>query len=69
MEDKNRADFMWPSERAYHDFDFPAGDWVFLTAKTTARDHWRQIQLILSIQDFIKMLQERRNARRVMLHW
>ena len=116
-ENKNRADFILPSERAYQDFDFPAGDLVFLAAKTTARDRWRQILpeadripvkhlltlqqslsqdqvhqialarvflvvpkryhlrypgsdgMIWSIQDFIKMLQERRNARWVMLHW
>lgn len=116
-EHKNRADFILPSDRAYHDFDFPAGDLVFLAAKTTARDRWRQILpeadripvkhlltlqqslspdqvhqialahvllvvpkryhprypgsdgIIWSIQSFVKMLQERRDARWVMLHW
>lgn len=42
-EHKNKADFILPSVSAYHNPQFPADALVFLAAKTTARDRWRQI--------------------------
>lgn len=36
-------DFIFPSEAAYHDARWPASRLVFLAAKTTCKDRWRQI--------------------------
>lgn len=42
-EDKKRPDFLFPDGVAYHNLLFPAEDLVFLGAKTTCKDRWRQI--------------------------
>lgn len=42
-EGNKRPDFIFPSESAYHDPDFPASRIVTLAAKTTCKDRWRQI--------------------------
>lgn len=42
-EGNKRPDFIFPSEAAYHDFSFPADRLTSLAAKTTCKDHWRQI--------------------------
>ena len=38
-----KPDFIFPSGAAYHNQKFDAGDLVFLAAKTTCKDRWRQI--------------------------
>ncbi|WP_180326521.1 type II restriction endonuclease [Raoultibacter phocaeensis] len=38
-----RPDFIFPSEEAYHDPEFPAERLTFLGAKTTCKDRWRQV--------------------------
>ena len=38
-----KPDFIFPSGSAYHNQKFDAGDLVFLAAKTTCKDRWRQI--------------------------
>lgn len=38
-----KPDFIFPSEEAYHDEDFPEDKLVFLGAKTTCKDRWRQV--------------------------
>jgi hypothetical protein len=38
-----RPDFLFPSEAAYKDTDFPADKLRLLATKTTCRDRWRQI--------------------------
>lgn len=38
-----RPDFIFPSEAAYHDDSFPDDRLIFLGAKTTCKDRWRQI--------------------------
>lgn len=38
-----KPDFIFPSEEAYHDPDFPEEQLVFLGAKTTCKDRWRQV--------------------------
>ncbi len=43
IENKNKVDFILPSEAAYHQPTFPADALVFLAAKTTVRARWRQI--------------------------
>ena len=42
-EGNKRPDFIFPSGKAYHDIVFPTKDLVFLGAKTTCKDRWRQI--------------------------
>jgi type II restriction enzyme len=42
-EGKNKADFIFPGGKAYHDSDYPSRKLVFLGAKTTCKDRWRQI--------------------------
>lgn len=42
-EEKKTPDFLFPSEEAYHDLSFPVEKLVFLAAKTTCKDRWRQI--------------------------
>lgn len=42
-EGRKRPDFMFPSEEAYHDKDFPVEKLCMLAAKTTCKDRWRQI--------------------------
>ena len=40
---KQRPDFLFPSETAYKNPDFPANNLRMLAAKTTCKDRWRQI--------------------------
>lgn len=42
-EDNKRPDFLFPSGEAYHNLLFPTEDLVFLGAKTTCKDRWRQV--------------------------
>lgn len=42
-EGNKRPDFIFPSSSAYHDMSFPIEKLVFLAAKTTCKDRWRQI--------------------------
>lgn len=42
-EDNKRPDFLFPSGEAYHNLLFPADKLVFLGAKTTCKDRWRQV--------------------------
>ncbi len=42
-EGKKKPDFIFPGITEYHDFLFPADDLVFLGAKTTCKDRWRQV--------------------------
>ena len=42
-EGKKRPDFIFPGEEEYHDSAFNAGKLIFLGAKTTCKDRWRQI--------------------------
>lgn len=42
-EGNKRPDFIFPSEVAYHDFNFPVQKLTSLAAKTTCKDRWRQI--------------------------
>lgn len=42
-EGNKKPDFIFPSEEAYHNPDFSANKLVFLGAKTTCKDRWRQI--------------------------
>ncbi|MDE5560301.1 MAG: restriction endonuclease [Bacteroidaceae bacterium] len=42
-EDNKRPDFLFPNGNAYHNMLFPADNLVFLGAKTTCKDRWRQI--------------------------
>lgn len=44
-ERKNRPDFLFPSEAAYKDLDFPTEALTVLGAKTTCKDRWRQVAL------------------------
>ena len=43
IEDGKRPDFLFPSQAAYEDKDFPSGRLRMLAAKTTCKDRWRQI--------------------------
>lgn len=38
-----RPDFLFPNGEAYHDWSFPTEKLVFLGAKTTCKDRWRQV--------------------------
>ena len=42
-EDNKRPDFLFPDGAAYHNLLFPAENLVFLGAKTTCKDRWRQV--------------------------
>lgn len=42
-EDNKKPDFIFPGGDAYHDSQFPTEDLIFLGAKTTCRDRWRQV--------------------------
>lgn len=42
-EGNKRPDFVFPSEAAYHDKNFPIEKLCTLAAKTTCKDRWRQI--------------------------
>jgi type II restriction enzyme len=42
-EGKKRPDFIFPSEAAYHTPGYSAEKLVFLGAKTTCKDRWRQV--------------------------
>ena len=42
-EGRKRPDFIFPGEEEYHDSSFNTGNLVFLGAKTTCKDRWRQI--------------------------
>lgn len=42
-EDNKKPDFLFPNEEAYHNLLFPTDKLVFLGAKTTCKDRWRQV--------------------------
>ena len=42
-EDNKKPDFLFPNGTAYHNLLFPADKLVFLGAKTTCKDRWRQV--------------------------
>lgn len=42
-EGKKKPDFLFPSESAYQDMNFPSEKLIFLGAKTTCKDRWRQV--------------------------
>lgn len=42
-EDNKRPDFIFPNGEAYHNLLFPTDQLVFLGAKTTCKDRWRQV--------------------------
>jgi type II restriction enzyme len=42
-EGNKKPDFLFPSQEAYHDYDFSADYIISLAAKTTCKDRWRQV--------------------------
>lgn len=42
-EDNKKPDFLFPNSDAYHNLLFPTDSLVFLGAKTTCKDRWRQV--------------------------
>lgn len=42
-ERNSRPDFIFPGEDAYHNLSYPSDKLIFLAAKTTCKDRWRQI--------------------------
>lgn len=42
-EGNKRPDFLFPNEASYHDARYPSNKLIFLAAKTTCKDRWRQI--------------------------
>lgn len=42
-EGNKKPDFIFPSQSAYHNFDFPVDKLTSLAAKTTCKDRWRQV--------------------------
>lgn len=42
-EGNKKPDFIFPSQAAYHDINFPTDHLISLAAKTTCKDRWRQI--------------------------
>lgn len=42
-EGNKKPDFLFPSHDAYHNKDYPESKLIFLGAKTTCKDRWRQI--------------------------
>lgn len=42
-EGNKRPDFIFPNAASYHNMSYPSKDLVFLAAKTTCKDRWRQV--------------------------
>ena len=42
-EGNKKPDFLFPSQEAYHNYDFPTDHIISLAAKTTCKDRWRQV--------------------------
>jgi len=42
-EGNKKPDFIFPNAKAYHDQSFQSDKLIFLAAKTTCKDRWRQI--------------------------
>ena len=42
-EGNKKPDFLFPSQKAYHDYSFSTDNIVSLAAKTTCKDRWRQV--------------------------
>lgn len=42
-EKNKKPDFLFPSEKAYHDMSYNADKLILLAAKTTCKDRWRQV--------------------------
>ncbi len=42
-EGNKKPDFIFPSQKAYHDMEFPTDKLSLLAAKTTCKDRWRQV--------------------------
>lgn len=42
-EGNKKPDFIFPGSRAYHDMNFRSDQLIFLGAKTTCKDRWRQV--------------------------
>ena len=42
-EENKRPDFIFPGSASYHDSSFDASSLVFMAAKTTCKDRWRQV--------------------------
>lgn len=42
-EGNKRPDFLFPSQEAYHDYEFPTDYIISMAAKTTCKDRWRQV--------------------------
>ena len=42
-EDNKKPDFLFPNGKAYHNLLFPTDQLIFLGAKTTCKDRWRQV--------------------------
>lgn len=42
-EGNKKPDFIFPSQEAYHDLNFPDEQLISLAAKTTCKDRWRQV--------------------------
>lgn len=42
-EGNKKPDFLFPSQEAYHDYDFSTDNIISLAAKTTCKDRWRQV--------------------------
>lgn len=42
-ENRNKADFLFPSSSAYHDSSWPSDNLIILAAKTSCKDRWRQV--------------------------
>lgn len=42
-EGNKKPDFLFPSQEAYHNQDFPVDKLISLAAKTTCKDRWRQV--------------------------
>ncbi|MBO4438425.1 MAG: restriction endonuclease [Spirochaetaceae bacterium] len=61
-EGNKRPDFIFPSEKSYHDMTFPTDKLISLAAKTTCKDRWRQVlneaDRLRSKQKFLCTLQQ-----------
>lgn len=42
-EGRKKPDFLFPSQEAYHNRDYPVEQLISLAAKTTCKDRWRQV--------------------------
>lgn len=73
-ENNKKPDFLFPDQSAYHDSSFDNSKIIFLAAKTTCKDRWRQIlneadripvKHLFTLQQGISsnQLQEMRNSR------